>query len=62
MQKLPTQQQQDQPSPAEQREQAPVAARRSWRRPTLQRLHASLDTAENSGSGADAANSTDALD
>ncbi len=64
MQRFAGQQQQGQSSPVEHGEQVPVVVRRLWQRPTLQRLHVSLDTANDGGSGADGglATSVDGLD
>jgi hypothetical protein len=43
----------EQPLASGQSEPVPTASRRVWQRPTLQRLHVSLDTADSVGSGND---------
>jgi hypothetical protein len=50
----------ERPLASEQSEQAPTTARRVWQRPTLQRLHVSLDTADGFGSGQDLGGETTA--
>jgi len=47
------QKQHEQPTTAPQHEVIASAPRQPWQRPTLQRLHVSLDTALDPGSGAD---------
>ena len=46
-------QQHEQPVPTPQEEPNQTAPRQTWQRPTLRRLHVSLDTALSKGSGAD---------
>jgi hypothetical protein len=48
----------EQPLASGQSEPVPAASRRVWQRPTLQRLHVSLDTAFIAGSGTDGDGST----
>ena len=40
---------------------SPNVLRRAWQRPTLQRLHVSLDTAQIRGSGADGGSATTSI-
>ena len=47
------QEQHEQPTSAAQAELPASAPRQPWQRPTLQRLHVSLDTAQTSGSAGD---------
>ena len=41
------------PTPSRKDKTTADSPRRIWQRPTLQRLHVSLDTAESAGSGSD---------
>ncbi|WP_165360835.1 hypothetical protein [Candidatus Chloroploca sp. Khr17] len=52
------QEQHERPMTTPQEEPTQTTSRQPWQRPTLQRLHVSLDTTKSTGSGSDGGSAT----